>query len=278
MLFPGFAAGADEGVSLGAAGGVGVVAGAHPAAPVPQRIDLSAAHSSVTKSPHVVNTATTATGKAPAALTATGAVGAKGGASALALACTLGFAAVLGVGFVVNANDRTDPSPAVASSSVSTPDLSYGTLPADDTVPTEDPSPTVDPVCATVIPDLSSETQQFNTDAAVASAAVDSYNSAMASYNSGETAAVPDDSTVLSDVDAVIGDLDSMESTLRAAVSQAQDSSVESDLDAMLTATQQMQSLYQSYANDPTGSAFDTSSQVTTMNSASDSLQNDCGA
>lgn len=254
------------------------VTGAHSAAPVPQRIDLSAAHSAVTKSPHVVNTATTATGKAPAALTTTGAVGAKGGVSALALACTLGFAAVVGVGFMVNANDRTDPSAAVASSSVSTPDVSYGTLPADDTVPTEDTSPTVDPVCATVIPELSSETQQFNTDAAVASAAVDSYNSAMASYNSGETSAVPDDSTVLSDVDAVISDLDSIESTLRTAVSQAQDSSVESDLDDMLTATQEMQSLYQSYANDPTGSAFDTSSQVMAMNSASDSLQTDCGA
>lgn len=249
-------------------------AGAHSAVPTPPRIDLSAAHSSVTPSTHAASTTTTSASTGHTGLVGAGATGAKGGLSALALACTLGLAAVLGVGAMVYANDQPNSSQAVTSSPFSTPNPSDDTLPTDDTSPT----PTVDPLCATVISELSSETQQFNTDAAIASAAVDTYNSDMASYNSGATSTVPDDSTLLSDVSTVISDLNSLESTLQEAVSQAQDSSVASDLNGMLTATQQMQSMYQSYENDPKNSQVDPSSQASAMNSASDSLQTDCGA
>lgn len=246
-------------------------AGAHSAVPIPPRIDLSAAHSSVTPSRHAVSTTTTAANAGQTGVAAGGAAGATGGISALALACVIGAVAVLGVGATVYANDQADQSPVVSSSSVSTPDLS------DDTLPTDDTTSSVDPVCATVITELSSATQQFNTDAAIASDAVDSYNSDMNAYNSGESSTAPDDSTLLSQVSTVISDLNSVESTLRGAISQAQDSSVESDLDDMLTATQQIQSLYQSYENDPGASGVDTSSQTSAMNSASDSLQTDCG-
>ncbi|WP_217547691.1 ATP-binding protein [Streptomyces sp. GbtcB6] len=243
-------------------------AGVHSAVPAPPRIDFSAAHSSVTPPTHAVSTTTTTASAGHTGVAGAGAVGVKTGISGLALACTLGLAAVLGVGAMVYANDQTNASPAVASSPISTPG------PDDSTSPT----PTVDPVCATVIPDLTSEIQQFNTDAAIASDAVDSYNSDMNAYNSGETSTAPDDSTLLSYVSTVISDLNSVESTLQGAVSQAQDSSVVSDLDDMLTATQQIASLYQSYENDPRGSAVDTSSQSSSMNSAADSLQTDCGA
>jgi hypothetical protein len=246
------------------------VTGAHSAAPVPQRIDLSA-HSSGAPSTHAASTTTTTASTGHTGV-AVGTASVKGGLSGLALACTIGAMAVLGVGAAVYANDQPNSSQAAASSSVSPPDLSGGTLPTDDT------SPTVDPVCATLISDLPPEIQQFSTDAAVASDAVDSYNSDMEAYNSGETSTAPDDSTFLSEISTVISDLDSVESTLQGAISQAQDSSVASDLDDMLTATQQIQSLYRSYEDDPTNSGFDTSSQGgPAMLSAADSLDTDCG-
>jgi hypothetical protein len=255
------------------------VTSAHSAAPIPQRIDLSAAHPSVAHSTNAVSTTTPATSTGHTALTTAGAASAKGGISALALACTIGFVAVLGVGAAVYANDQPNSSPVVVSSPVSTPnppqDLASG--PAGTPSATDNSSATVDPVCATVIPDLSSENQQFNTDAAIASDAVDSYNSAMASYNSGATSTAPDDSTLLSKVGTVTSDLKSVESTLRGAISQAHDSSVASDLDGMLTATQQLESLYQSYENDPQNSQVDPASQVLAMNSASKGLKTDCG-
>ncbi len=242
------------------------VAGAHSAAPVPQRIDLSGAHSSVAPSPHAASTTTTTASTGHTGGAAAVATGAKSGITGLALACTLGLAAVLGVGAMVSANDQsTSPSVVVPTPAI-TSGLSYDT------------SPSVDPVCATVIPELSSETQQFNTDAAIASDAVDSYNSDMDAYNSGETSTAPDDSTLLSEVSTAIGDLNSVASTLQGAISQAQDPSVESDLNGMLTANQQIQSLYQSYENDPTNSGFDTSSQSSAMLSAAAGLQTDCGA
>ncbi|MER7182890.1 hypothetical protein ABT404_26045 [Streptomyces hyaluromycini] len=260
-------------------------AGAHSAAPVPQRIDLSPAHSSVTSSTPAGSTTTTAASTGHTGVAA-GATVVKSGVSGLALACTLGLATVLGVGVMVSANDQPNPSPAATSNPFSTPSpiddtsggTSGGTSDGTSGGTSEDASPGVDPVCATVIPELSSETQQFNTDAAIASDAVDSYNSDMDAYNAGETSSAPDDSTLLSEVGAVISDLDSVESTLQGAVSQAQDSSVESDLNAMLTATQQIQSQYQSYENAPGASDVDTSSEASAMNSASDSLQTDCGA
>jgi energy-coupling factor transporter ATP-binding protein EcfA2 len=249
------------------------VTGAHSAAaPIPQRIDLSAAHAPAAHSTHAVTPAVHATSAGHTTATAVGAGTVKGGMSALALACTIGLAAVLGVGTMVYANDQANPSPAVAASPFTTPD------PVDDTSVADDTSAAVDPVCANGIPDLSSELLQFNTDAAIASDAVDSYNSDMASYNSGATSTVPDDSMLLSDVGTVISDLRSVESTLQGAISQAQDSSVAADLGDMLTATQQVESLYQSYENDPTNSGFDTASQASAMTSASDRLLTDCGA
>jgi hypothetical protein len=247
--------------------------GTQSAAQVPKRIDLSQAHASAPKPTHAAGPPASATSTGHSALTATGAAGAKGGMSALALACTLGVVAVLGVGAAVLANDQSKPAAAVAPGPVFTPSPVFTQSTSDDTAPT----PTVDPVCATVIPELSSETQQFNTDAATASDAVDTYNSAMDDYNSGATSTAPDDSTLLSDVSTAAGDLDSIESTLQEAISQAQDSSVEADLNGMLTPAQQMESLYQSYESDPGDAEFDTSSQTPAMNSAADSLQTDCG-
>jgi hypothetical protein len=238
--------------------------------PVPRQIDLSSAHSTA-------GHATPAASTGNAALATGGAAAAKGGASALAVACAIGFAAVLGVGAMIytneNPSDPSNASPAAAApSSVGTPDLS------DNSVPTEATSPSVDPVCATVIPDLSSKLQQYSTDANTASYSVDSFNSAMDSYNSGATSTPPDDSTLRSEIGTVISDLQSVESTLQEAISQAVDSSVESDLDDMLTATQQLESMYQSYENDPENSQVDPSDQASAMNAASDSLQSDCGA
>ncbi|MFF7983883.1 AAA family ATPase [Streptomyces sp. NPDC007901] len=237
--------------------------GAHSAAPIPKRIDLSA-HSSVTHSPHAAGTAPTA---GHTGLSAAGAAGAKGGMSALALACALGAVAVLGVGAAVYANDQPNPSPAVASSSVSTSGFSDGTSSA----------PTVDPVCAAGIPDLMPEMRQFDTDASLASDELDSYNSAIEDYNSGLTSTAPDKSALLSDLNTAISDLQTVESTLQEAISQAQDSSVESDLNDMLTSVQQMESQYQTYANDPEGSVIDTSSQASALGSAAARLQTDCG-
>ncbi|MEB8337201.1 hypothetical protein [Streptomyces endophyticus] len=252
-------------------------AAAHSAAaPTPPRIDLSGAHSSAAHPTPAATTSATSTGHSATA--AAGAAGVKGGMSALAVACTIGIAAVLGVGAIVYANEQPNPSPAAGASSVSTPDLSDDTVPADDTVPDEATSPSVDPVCATVIPELSSDLQQYSTDAAIASDSIDSYNSAMDSYNSGASSTPPDDSTIRSQVGTVISDLQSVESTLQGAISQAEDSSVESDLDDMLTATQELESMYRSYESDPENSQVDPSGQAAAMNSASDSLQSDCGA
>ncbi|WP_427920929.1 ATP-binding protein [Streptomyces sp. cg40] len=250
-------------------------AGAHSTASVPQRIDLSAAHSSGVHSTHAANTTTTAASTGHTGVVAGGAV-AKGGMTGLALACTLGLAAVVGVGAMVHANEQSTSSPAVVSSSVGTPDLS------DETLPAYEPSPSVDPVCASGIPELMPEMQQFGADADIMSAAIDSYNSDMAAYNSGQSSTTPDDSMLLSDIGTVISDLDSVESTLQGAISQAQDSAVESDLDDMLTAVQEIQDLNQSFKNDlesdPGGGAeIDTSAQASALASAAASLQTDCG-
>ncbi|MFG3292567.1 hypothetical protein ACGF3G_27650 [Streptomyces sp. NPDC048179] len=245
--------------------------GAHSAAPVPKRIDLST-HSSVTQSPHAAGTVPSATSAGHTGLSAAGAAGAKGGISALVLACALGAVAVLGVGAAVYANDQPNSSPAVASSSVSTPNLSDGTL------PTDDPSPTVDPVCETVLPQLTSDSQQYDTDADAADAAYDSYSSDVDAYNSGATSTVPDDSALVSADSTVVSDLNAIESTLRQALSAAQDSSVEADLTSMLTAVQQMASQYQAFEPDVPGSVIDTSSQSSAMRSAITSLLTDCGA
>ncbi|WP_406456595.1 ATP-binding protein [Streptomyces sp. NBC_01622] len=249
------------------------VAGTHPAAPTPPRIDLSTGHGGTT-------TSVGSTGHAGSA--AGGVAVTKGGATGLALACALGLAAVVGVGAVVQANDQSNSSPAVVSSSVSTPNLSDDTVPAYDTS-TADTSPSVDPVCASGIPELMPGMRQFGADADIVSAAVDSYNSDMAAYNSGEASTTPDDSTLLSGIGTVISDLDSVESTLQGAISQAQDSSVESDLDDMLTAIQEIQGLYQSFENDLEsdpggGSEIDTSTQASALSSAAAALQTDCGA
>lgn len=253
------------------------VTGTHSSAQIPQqRIDLSQAHTSATQPTHAMSTATTATNTGHTALTtasAAGAAGAKGGISALALACALGCVAVLGVGAAVYANDQSTPSPVVTSGPVIT------TTPSDDTslAPTPTPTPTVDPVCATVITDLSPEIQQLNTDASIASAAVDSYNNAMNAYNSGAASTAPDNSTVLSDVRTAVSDVNSIQSTLQEAIAQAQDSSVKADLNGMLAPAQQIESLYQSYENDPGNTQVDTSSQASAMDSAANSLQTDCG-
>lgn len=268
--------------------------GAHSAAPVPKRIDLSAAHSSAAHSTHAASTSAPAT-TAPAtsaghtALTAAGAASAKGGISALALACTIGLAAVLGVGAVVYANDQSHPSPTVVAGPAGAPspidDTSAGadtdpgddTAATDDTEPSDDASPTVDPVCATALPKLTSESQQYKTDADASDTAFDSYSSAVDSYNSGVTSTAPDDSAVVSADNTVAADLNVIESTLQLAISEAQDSSVEADLTSMLTAVQQMASQYQAFQPDVSGSVIDTSSQSSAMGSAIDSLLTDCG-
>ncbi|MFZ3555682.1 hypothetical protein [Streptomyces sp. BH055] len=249
-------------------------AAAHSAAaPAPPRIDLSGAHSSAA---HSTPAAATSTGHS--ATVAAGAAGAKGGVSALAVACTIGIAAVLGVGAIVYANDQPNPSPAVGASTVGTPDLSDDTVPADDTVPDEATSPSVDPVCATVLPELSSQSSTFNTDAALASSAIDSYNSAMSSYNSGATSTPPSNSMFLSETGAVVSDLEDVETTLREADAQAQDSSVSSDLNDMLTAAQDIKSEYESFGGGEEASEIDTTSETSDFNSALSSLQTDCGA
>lgn len=245
------------------------VTGTHATAQIPKRIDLSQAHTSATQPTHAVSTTTTVTSPGHTMLTAGGAASAKGGISALALACTLGSVAVLGVGAAVYANDQPNPSPVVTSSSVSTP--------SDDSTTSDDSTPTVDPVCAAGLPDLMPEIQQFSTDDARVTDAINSYNSATGAYNSGETSTEPDDSTLRSDVSTTINDLNSIESTLQGAISQAQDSSVKTDLNGMLAPVQQMESQYQSYENDPEGTDIDTSSQASAVASAAASLNADCG-
>ncbi|MFZ3572081.1 hypothetical protein ACOKM5_34705 [Streptomyces sp. BH097] len=255
-----------------AAHGAGThAAAAHSAAaPTPPRIDLSGAHSAAHPTPAA--TTTSATGTGHSATAAAGAAGTKGGMSALAVACTIGMAAVLGVGAIVYANDQPNPSPAVGASSVGTPDLS------DDTVPDEATSPSVDPVCATVLPELSSQSSTFNTDVALASSAIDSYNAAVSSYNSGATSTPPSTSMFLSETGAVVSDLEEVETTLREADAQAQDSSVSSDLNDMLTAAQDIKSEYESFGGGEEASEIDTTSETSDFNSALSSLQTDCGA
>ncbi|NDZ78297.1 hypothetical protein G3I19_07110 [Streptomyces sp. SID10853] len=254
--------------------------GAHSAAPVPQQIDLSAAHSSAAHSTPAVSTTTSTTSAGHTALTAAGAASAKGGISALVLACTIGLATVLGVGAMVYANDQSSPSPTVVAGPAGAPspvDDTAATGDSDDTETTDDASPTVDPVCETVLPKLTSESQQYNTDADAADAAFDSYSSAVDSYNSGVTSTVPDDSAVVSADNTVADDLNTIESTLQLAISESQDSSVEADLTSMLTAVQEMASQYQAFEPDVSGSVIDTSSQSSAMRSAIDGLLTDCG-
>ncbi|MGD6747041.1 hypothetical protein ACOKM3_35035 [Streptomyces sp. BH106] len=253
-------------------------AAAHSAtAPTPPRIDLSGAHSSAAH-PTSAATTTSATGTGHSATAAAGAAGAKGGMSALAVACTIGIAAVLGVGAIVYANDQPNTSPAAGASSVSTPDLSDDTVPDDGTVPDEATSPSVDPVCATVLPELSAQSATFNADAARASTAIDSYNSAMNSYNSGATSTPPSESMFLSETGSVVSDMEDVESTLREADAQAQDSAVSSDLNDMLAAAEEVKSQYESFGGGQEGSAIDTTSGTSDFNSALSSLQTDCGA
>ncbi|MFD3558176.1 hypothetical protein ACFWVU_00670 [Streptomyces sp. NPDC058686] len=206
-----------------------------------------------------------AAGASHPALTAGGAVSAKGGVSALALACTIGVAAVLGVGAMAYVNDQPSPPPTVVADPIGTPGPIDGT------------SDTADPVCATVLPDLSSESRTFNTDSALASSAIDSYNTAMASYNSGATSTPPDDNMFLTETGTVVSDLEDFETTLQEAAAQAQDSSVSSDLGDMLTAAQDIKSQYESFGGDQGSSEIDTTSQVSDLNSAWSSLQTDCG-
>ncbi|SEG49261.1 hypothetical protein SAMN05216223_105476 [Actinacidiphila yanglinensis] len=253
-------------------------AGANPAAQIPQRIDLSHAHTSAThtsaaQSPHAASTGVSAGGSGHAALAPVVAVGAKGGMSALAIACALGLVTVLGVGAAAYEHSRPDPSPAVASGPVSTP-------PVDDistTAPDDVSTPTVDPVCASLVSDLPPEIEQFSTDASAATDEMDTYNSAMGDWNSGEAATAPDSGAVFSAVRTVISDLGSVESTLETAALQAQDDDVATDVNSMLDPVQQMESLYQSYENSAQGTDFDTLDQQSSILSAADSLDTDCG-
>jgi hypothetical protein len=256
--------------------------GAHPAPQIPKQIDFSQAHTPPAHSTHAVSTTTTATSTGHTTLTATGAATVKSGISALVIACSIGFVAVLGVGATVYVNDQPNVSPVAASDPFSTPASVVAPGPVDTSGPVDSPSPspTFDPVCATVVPALQPEIQQFNTDGGTESDAVDSYNSAMDSYNSGDTSTAPDDSAVVSDLDAVIGDLNSIDSTLQSAQSQAQDSSLETDLNDALTSDQQTVSQFQSFESDVESAAsgsYDTSSETSAVNSALSNVYSDCG-
>ncbi|KIF73277.1 hypothetical protein QR77_03455 [Streptomyces sp. 150FB] len=253
-------------------------AGAHSAAPIPQRIDLSAAHSSVAPSTHAASTTTTTASTGHTGVAAVGATGFKTGVSGLVLACSLGLAAVLGVGAIVSTNDQPTSSSVVVPSPVITSSLSDDTAPADDTLPADDTSPSVDPLCATVLPQLTSEAQQYDIDADAVDAAFDSYNSAVGDYNTGATSTVPDGSTVVSSAKTVVTDLNATASTLQQAISEAQDSSVEADLNNMLTATQDLASQYEAIGPDVSGAVLETSSQSSAMQSAVEGLLTDCGA
>jgi hypothetical protein len=251
--------------------------GAHSTAPIPKRIDLSQAHTSAAQPAHGLSTATPAASTSHSMATAVGAAGAKGGISGLAVACTFGVVAVVGVGAAVYATDQQTSPSVVSSAPVSTSGSAGDTSAGDNTFPSDNTSPALDPACVTVISGLAPEIPQYNTDSSTLSAAIDSYNSAVDSYNAGETSAAPDDSTVLSDAGAVINDLNSFESTLQGAIPQARDSSVETDLNGMLTGAQQAEQQLQSFANDPTGSGFDTTSQMDAVNTAKAGLLTDCG-
>ncbi|MDH6130944.1 energy-coupling factor transporter ATP-binding protein EcfA2 [Kitasatospora sp. MAA4] len=248
--------------------------------PTPATSSGHTAHISAAQPTHAVSTtATSATSSGHTALTVAGAAGAKGGVSVLALACAFGFVAVLGVGALVYADDQPAPSPAAVSGPVDPSGLvnpSGLVIPPDPSYYTP-PAPTFDPVCATVFPQLTPESQQYDTDANASDDASTSYNSAVDAYNSGATSTIPDDSTVVADDHTVVSDLNSIESTLQQAASNAQDSSVETDLNTMLTAAQQIASQYQSFQPTVSGSTIDTASQSATMRSAIDSLTTDCG-
>ncbi len=190
-------------------------------------------------------TATTATGTGHTAVGVIGTTTAKGGISALALTCTIGFAAVVGIGAVAYANSQSSPS--------------------------------VDPACTAVASTWPSEIDQYNSDYTSANSALDSYNSAIDAYNSGQASTPPDDSMLLSDVQSEINDLQTIASTVQQAQGQAQSSSVQSDLDGILTPDQQMIQLYQAYESDPQSNSFDGSSQASAFNSAVQSLASDCG-
>ncbi|MEY9847773.1 energy-coupling factor transporter ATP-binding protein EcfA2 [Streptacidiphilus sp. BW17] len=198
-------------------------------------------------------------------------VAGKGGIAGLAFACTLGLAAVVGVGVTVYADNQPVSAPVVSTVPTDT------TNPTDTTTPTDDTSPSVDPACTAIASTWSSEVNQYNFDYTTATSALDAYNSAMASYNAGQTSTPPDDSTLLSDVQSEINDLQTMASTVQEAQGQAQSSSVQTDLDDILTPDQQLVQMYQAYENDPQNNAFDGSSQVSSLNSAAQSLQTDCG-
>ncbi|MHB6911655.1 hypothetical protein [Streptomyces sp. DB-54] len=244
------------------------VTGGHSAAPAPQQIDLSQAHHFAAQPAHGLSTTTPAAGTGHSAFSA---LGAKVGVSAMAMACSIGFVAVLGVGAAVYTTDQQ------SSSSSSVPSGPVSTSNPADTMSSDATSPAVDPACLTALSELAPEITQHNTDASAMNDAFNSYNSAMRSYNSGASATPPDDSAVFSEVDTVISDLKSIESTLEGAVSQTQDSSVQSDLESMLTGAQQAEEELQSFKDDPKGSGFDTSSEANSVNSALASLKTDCG-
>ncbi len=248
--------------------------GAHSAPQIPKQINFSQAQTSGAHSTHAVHATTTATSTGHTTLTATGVATVKSGASALAIACTIGFVAVVGVGGAVYANDQLNSTTVATSNPFSTP----GPVISPD--PTDNSSPTVDPVCASVLPGLQPEIQQFNTDIIPESAAADSYNSAVDAYNSGSTTTTPDTSTLVSDLNTLISDLNSIDSTLQQAQSQAQDSSLQTDLGNAMASVQQMVGQIQpseSELESNQGGSFDTSSEASAVNSALSSVDTDCG-
>ncbi|MFF1787359.1 hypothetical protein ACFVX9_12940 [Kitasatospora sp. NPDC058243] len=253
----------------------GHVAGAHsPSQAAPHRIDLSGAHH-----PHTASaTTTSSTGHA---VTTAGAAAAKGGA-ALAVACVVGASAVLGVGAMVytqNQSNLAKPAqvtyPPLPTRPIYTPKPPVYTPEPPVPAPVVTPDP-VDPVCATVVPDLGREIQQYNTDADTVDSAIGSYNNAVGIYNSGRTSTVPDDSTMKSNIATVLNDLRSTERTAQGAASKARDRSVASDLKNMLAPLQQIESQYQSFRNHPGGSSIHTASPTSALNSAIDSLKTHC--
>ncbi|MER7842899.1 ATP-binding protein [Kitasatospora sp. NPDC096077] len=260
----------------------------------PPKIDLSGSHSSTAHSTHAshathaahsthaAGAATTGTGHT--ALATAGAATAKGGI-ALAVACAVGMATVVGVGAVVNANRQRDPSPAATSGSVYADGRPYPspvvTPRSIDTDNQPYPGPavtpsSVDPVCATAMPDLAQEIGQYSTDHATAAGAIDAYNEAVSAHNSGQTTSTPDYSIVSSDLDTVLKDLRAIKSTVRTSVSQSRDGSVTSDLNGVLTSVQEIESKTRSYQSDPSATV-EFSGQASALISALDSLQAHCG-
>lgn len=271
----------------------GHVPGAHsPSHALPHKIDLSGAHSSAAHSTHAAGTATT-TSTGHAAVATAGAATAKGGA-ALAVACVVGFATVLGVGAMVYAKNQSDQTPTAQAAYPSVPTRPIRTPrppvpapappvytpkpppPAPAPAPLVTPDP-VDPVCATVIPKLEQETPQYNADLAAVQSAGDSYNNAVNAHNAGRTSAVPDDRALNSRLDIILKDLSASEAMLRGAISQARDRSVVADLKSLLTARQQEESQFRSFRN-KTSNSYDTNGQASASNSAWQSLVLHCTA